>query len=655
MLAARDDSTPKTRVFLSYARKDSDKARWLRERLEHAGVAVYQDVEDTLPGEQWWARLTQLIVEADAVVFLLSSQSASSSVCADEVAEALKFNKRVFPAVIEAVDWAKVPEGLARVHGVDLRGGADNAETIAQLTSALMLDAAWIREHTRLLDRARHWISTDRHESELLSAELLREVETWLATTPANAPAPTQLHQEFLQASRNALRLKQEQMLREAEQQRQATEAERDRAERNLVVAARSASDVTRQICDELGLAPRRFKDLASQVVERSQRILDDLLQSGTDFPSTTSNVTAGLLAIAEYQSLQNDNDAALATAERACAITSKLASEQPDDVTHQVLDVQARIVLAKALISLGRSEDARSTLNEVFAAYREQLERSEGDQWQALLGEMTLFLGDTCALEGDFAQAAELQTGAVELISQDPAAAGAGNRYAFLHASALTRSGATLSLADRLDDAVLSLNSAAEAWNRVLQKTPTFRRALVGAAECQIMLGDTLTRVSDNLFALDAYLAALDLLGRAAGGFQDDERWAGRIETCKEKAGRLLVDSIGKEGPLNAFDLAESFSSIDLYETLRAGKGAKRNLGEILRSSDYAIRIFNYKFLDILKREDKVGAEFALKHLREERRKRARSLSDPVQEKARLRTLQWIDNKLAVLQITTS
>ncbi len=653
MLAARDDSTLRTKVFLTYSRKDSDKARWLRERLEHAGIAVYQDVEDTLPGEQWWARLTQLIVEADAIVFLLSSQSASSSVCADEVAEALKFNKRVFPAVIEAVDWAKVPEGLARLHGVDLRADGDNAETIAQLTRALLVDAGWIREHTRLLDRARHWISTDRHESELLNAELLREVESWLAATPATAPAPTALHQEFLQASRNALRLKHERMVQEAEQQRQATEAERDRAERNLVVAAQSAADVTSQICAELAFAPRRYKDLAQQVIERSQRILDDLLQSGTDFPSARANGAAGLLAIAEYQRLQDEKEAALTTAERARAITSELSGGQSAGAAHQQLDAKARLALAQILISLGRNEDAQGALNAMFAAYQEELDRSDGDQWQALLGEMTLLFSDIGTAAGDFAQALDFQKDAVELISQITSSTGVGGGYAVLHASALTRHGTTLSLGDRVDDGVRFLTSATEAWSRILQKAPTDRRNLVGAAECQTALGDTLVRASDTLFALDAYLVALDLFGRAAAGFEDDERWKGRIATCKEKAGRILVDSIGKKGPLDAFFLTESLSTIDFYETLRAGKQAKRNYMEIIRSSEYAIHIFDDKFRPILNKEDKFGAESAIKNLREERRKHARSLSDPVQEKARLRIMQWIDNKLAILQGT--
>ena len=58
------------RVFLSYSRADKATTDWLRATLADRGVEVFRDVDDTLPGEVWWQRLTDLIASSDTVIFL---------------------------------------------------------------------------------------------------------------------------------------------------------------------------------------------------------------------------------------------------------------------------------------------------------------------------------------------------------------------------------------------------------------------------------------------------------------------------------------------------------------------------------------------------------------------------------------------------------
>jgi hypothetical protein len=55
-------------------------AGWLRKDLDVAGFEVFRDIDSTLPGEEWWRRLTDLIALADAVVFLMSVRSSASKV-----------------------------------------------------------------------------------------------------------------------------------------------------------------------------------------------------------------------------------------------------------------------------------------------------------------------------------------------------------------------------------------------------------------------------------------------------------------------------------------------------------------------------------------------------------------------------------------------
>src|SRR5882672_10733669 len=98
-------SAPKTKVFLSYSRKDREFVTRLAAALEaRDDLQVFRDTEDILPTEEWRARLAKLIGEADTVVFCLSPDSATSEVCGWEIGHAEALNKRIAPIVINDVD-----------------------------------------------------------------------------------------------------------------------------------------------------------------------------------------------------------------------------------------------------------------------------------------------------------------------------------------------------------------------------------------------------------------------------------------------------------------------------------------------------------------------------------------------------------------------
>ena len=196
----------KTRVFVSYSRKDADFAIWLQRGLAERGIVVFRDIEDTLPGEEWWRRLQELIGRADTVVFVLSPNSVDFAVCRDEVAYAQTLNKRVFPAVIADIKWASVPDGLAKIHSVFFNEIAGREAALDQLVEALETDIEWIREHTRLGELAHHWDAHGRPAADLLRRRALDEAERWLTQRPNSARSPTNLHQEYIQASRAAAR-----------------------------------------------------------------------------------------------------------------------------------------------------------------------------------------------------------------------------------------------------------------------------------------------------------------------------------------------------------------------------------------------------------------------------------------------------------------
>jgi hypothetical protein len=240
------------RVFLSYARTDKAIADGLRAELEAAGLEVFRDLEDTVVGEAWWTRLQELISRADAIVFLMSSRSSSSAACMDEIAYAVSLHKRILPAVLEAVDWAHVPQGLAKIHSVYLTGG-NESKAVVQLVAAAKTDIGWVREHTRLLERAQRWVGKERDAAELLAGPAIDEAEKWLQQRPAGAEGPTNLHQEYILASRVAERAERQRQLEESEKQRRILQEQKDRAEASFRAGLDVITETQERILDGLG------------------------------------------------------------------------------------------------------------------------------------------------------------------------------------------------------------------------------------------------------------------------------------------------------------------------------------------------------------------------------------------------------------------
>ena len=70
-----------------------------------------------------------------------------------------------------------------------------------RLVAALDTDLDWLREHTRLLQRATEWQASRKPASRLLFGDSVADAVQWIANKPRNAPEPTALQFEFIRAS----------------------------------------------------------------------------------------------------------------------------------------------------------------------------------------------------------------------------------------------------------------------------------------------------------------------------------------------------------------------------------------------------------------------------------------------------------------------
>src|SRR5688572_33461725 len=81
-------------LFVSYSRKDIDAARKLTQSFNDQGLDYWIDWEGIPPTVDWWKEIAKGIEEADIFLFLLSPDSAKSSVCRKEIEHAAKWGKR---------------------------------------------------------------------------------------------------------------------------------------------------------------------------------------------------------------------------------------------------------------------------------------------------------------------------------------------------------------------------------------------------------------------------------------------------------------------------------------------------------------------------------------------------------------------------------
>jgi len=192
--------------------------------------------------ENWKRRLGELILESDAIVFVLTPASVHSPICEWEVQEALRLNKRIVPVLAQPLNDAQVHESLRALQYIYFYEegtvpGSGFGSGIAFLAAALAVNIEWIREHTRIGELASHW-RDEEHSTDLLlrGSELVRS-QQWRDSKPANAPELTALQREFLQASEEAESARYDAERREIEEKKRALEqVEAAQTERRIVL-----------------------------------------------------------------------------------------------------------------------------------------------------------------------------------------------------------------------------------------------------------------------------------------------------------------------------------------------------------------------------------------------------------------------------------
>ncbi|MDP1545200.1 MAG: TIR domain-containing protein [Anaerolineales bacterium] len=199
----------KTKIFLSYSRKDKPFVRKLKESIDQTGFDVWVDWEGIPLSADWMAEITQAIESADAFLFVISPDSLKSEICDRELELAVKGNKKIIPILYREVEKKQpIHPKLASTNWVYMRSRKEKFEkSLPLLVDSIQTDLGWVKQHTRLFQRASEWTQKS-NSIYLLQGSDLEEAERWMMeATMTEGREVTPVQAEYIRESRkNATR-----------------------------------------------------------------------------------------------------------------------------------------------------------------------------------------------------------------------------------------------------------------------------------------------------------------------------------------------------------------------------------------------------------------------------------------------------------------
>src|SRR4051812_40115250 len=149
-------------AFISYSRHDQEFVRRLVALLDARGKECWVDWNDIPPTAEFMREILEGIESSDAFVFVISPESARSTVCREEVAHAERNQKRIIPLLWREPDGARLPECVASLNWLPFAERVDLESEVDRLVEVMGQDLEHVRQHTRWLEKALEWSRADR-------------------------------------------------------------------------------------------------------------------------------------------------------------------------------------------------------------------------------------------------------------------------------------------------------------------------------------------------------------------------------------------------------------------------------------------------------------------------------------------------------------
>jgi len=128
----------KSYAFISYSRHDKEFVDRLSIDLHNAGIRIWRDVEQIMPGQQWQHALENGLKDSVVLIYVASINSRNSSWMFNELMRFSKTNKLIIPIITDDVGEHSLPDQLKLIQWVDFRHSYD--EALKQLLSVFPTD-----------------------------------------------------------------------------------------------------------------------------------------------------------------------------------------------------------------------------------------------------------------------------------------------------------------------------------------------------------------------------------------------------------------------------------------------------------------------------------------------------------------------------------
>lgn len=202
---AEEDKSRKTRIFISYSRKDKLFVRKLNDAIDAVGIDAWVDWEGIPLSSDWMIEIEAAIKAGDAFVFVISPDSLRSKICIKELELGIQSNKKIIPVLHrEPEKKQKIHPKLSSTNWVYMRTRKDDFNaTIPKLVESIQTDLGWVQQHTRILQRASEWVQKNRNKSYLLQGSDLEDGERWMTeSTKSETRVVVPLQAEYIGTSR---------------------------------------------------------------------------------------------------------------------------------------------------------------------------------------------------------------------------------------------------------------------------------------------------------------------------------------------------------------------------------------------------------------------------------------------------------------------
>ena len=125
-------------IFIRYAKVDKEFADKIAHDLRKNGVQIWQGKNAIKPGEDWASAIQRAIIEADAIIFISSKSSASSTLIQRELQLAKDNDVTILPIVLDYLGFKNMPKILYGITWIDFRKDYD--KTLQNLLDRIPID-----------------------------------------------------------------------------------------------------------------------------------------------------------------------------------------------------------------------------------------------------------------------------------------------------------------------------------------------------------------------------------------------------------------------------------------------------------------------------------------------------------------------------------